>query len=1261
MQELQDTAARGRPTEFDIFISYAHADDEGGFVRALRDEVDAAFRRDGRAVSIFFDRESIRIGSLWDARIKQGLLHSAVMLVCESPNYWASEFCRREWTTFMSRELTDSQQIASVWLVDVPQTGAPEGSWRRTLSAIQASDLRHVFREGAPALAAAGVSSVKEALWNGLEKAAAGIDVPGNLKRHNDRFVGREYEVEQLYTSVLAAPSRTVTVIAGLGGMGKTELAVRFCTMYRHRLSAIWQLKAEGATSLWSVLGQLASHPLLADHLRLRGNETPEDRGRAVRDAIHAQATGGKPVVLFLDNVDQPALLKRSIVDELPNDGSIRVIVTTRLGRDELKSAAVTDVVSCGPLSEEEALNLIEKLQPKRGDDFQGSFADDSERVAALNVVRQLEGWTLAVELVAIYLGQPYRQSVRNAVMELREAGLAHLEEAADEVVTHQSGLLDVVLGQTMDDLSPEAREILVFAALMPPDTVRLDWLRELVGQSFPKLVKEHLSDWALALHTLQGRNLLAAGQEEHTARMHRLVGECVRRQERAGLEKRAEVMLALLQREQRRADGDIELETEAASPMWELGKVLKDAHPELAQRVYSAALETWRKRMWAFAGHMEVDHEYGLLLGDLAAVLERTNPEAARLAFSEWVQIAWENETEGPYPRSCRAQRDALFGLSRVMLDTRPDVSRGAALQAQVLARYLCTLTDSEDEVGEDAIGLEEVEDWCAARLADDSWPEQTILGQSVLLSSPDEWDRLRPYLWFTDEEEPPAFFVRPSLLGRLFKFGQDAPAALRGVAKHDEELMFRCFNAHFGVCGVKLDGEKQQVALQALAAAHTVPVVAAEFVPSSTGSVMRVWECDQEGRVRTRVCDAPQPDDEAFLEWFFGLNWGLEDENAPSDSPPPAHAAWRVVTPAERYEERQRALRTAMFHDEAAEFAEIHGDRTPTSTRLDPDSFEWPAIPPNTTLAGVDELPLCRVIGHGPGGSATAYELFLDVTEPAVRYGWHQEYLCRVDGRPAMRDFVLADGTRLNLGPNQRGGEWYWWILKEDAFWARVDAERPAPLAPGAGRTVQAAGRAFAEAAELQAWLDEALAGSAIQLVALELDGHAFELAHKQAVTAQIHRWPGGDQDVDDIQKGESIHPYTMTIEPWLNPDIWHFRNRDNLPSLDARAKDGKVVAFTAQGALRPEQTTPYLLTSGATENLETLWWVISLVGTDTAVLVPRHRTVMSLTVSEGRDKVEFGVQSSDFCFEKALAQRLEREARREDVAGGVYAPAR
>ena len=91
-------------TRYEIFISYARRDNAvpddappgtKGWVTAIKEEIEADFRKFSREpLRVFFDVSEIQDMDDWRLRIQAALRRSSILLVCLSPNYFASRYCR---------------------------------------------------------------------------------------------------------------------------------------------------------------------------------------------------------------------------------------------------------------------------------------------------------------------------------------------------------------------------------------------------------------------------------------------------------------------------------------------------------------------------------------------------------------------------------------------------------------------------------------------------------------------------------------------------------------------------------------------------------------------------------------------------------------------------------------------------------------------------------------------------------------------------------------------------------------------------------------------------------------------------------------------------------------------------------------------------------------------------------------------------------------------------------------------------------------
>ena len=557
---------------YQLFISYARIDNRLGRITELVNRIKEQYQEfAGAPLRVFFDTEEIEGFELWQHRILGGLRDSQLLLVCISPGYLKSDPCQWEFNEYLKHEVgrfTGGEGIAPIYLVEVPDWDKSDiegrlGDWLIELRRRNRFDFRPWTGEGEQALrleaVRAQIERLRDQVVTRIRRGEQAAQSAGNVERYNPRFIGRTQELSRLREQLALKIKGAMVAIHGLGGMGKTALAIAYAYAFAHEYGGgRWQVSCEDETDLQSALLKLQGTRDLSFEFTESERKTSRKQFERLLMELKKRALAAESprCLIILDNVDQAELLTPEQRDVLPQEDWLHVVATTRLGQEEILN--LSDTLTFLPVDEipaSDAIGLIESYQPE------GRFRNADERHAADEIVRLLGGFTLAVETAAVFLRLNRYVSCEGFLDRLRKEGLQGLDAAAGRAHTtlHGEQRLSATLQPTLKCLSDEAREVLAYAALLPPDTVPVPWLRELAKERYPDLGVDaetgHTSLWDQVVLRLSSLRLLQPTGEEgpdlrtRLVRVHRLVQELVRRgwtdAERQRYEQAFEVLIA--------------------------------------------------------------------------------------------------------------------------------------------------------------------------------------------------------------------------------------------------------------------------------------------------------------------------------------------------------------------------------------------------------------------------------------------------------------------------------------------------------------------------------------------------------------------------------------------------------------------------------------------------------------------------------------------------------------------------------------------
>ena len=358
-------------------------------------------------------------------------------------------------------------------------------------------------------------------------------------------FVGREEELERLavtLTGEVATSAALLPAVAGIGGIGKTRLAIEFVHHYRNHFPAgVFWLSMENAATIEAQVAACGGQrglQLFDDEQseQLSGGFDDGNGGfeRAPRLSLRQQAeqvraiweTPGRRLLIF-DNLEAPKLLD----DWRPRGGGCRILITTR--RQQWAAGSGVRAFPLASLIDDASYELL--LSPRateRGCLVAHLLADAPEAEAALGIVRELGGHPLALTLAGGYLAQS-KITLTRYLAQLQAESISHqsLHAAlAEGLPQGQRASIAAAFALSYkrleaSDVDTLARAIWLAAAQLAPEPIDAEVLLRVGDLDPTDEVQSDLGERAL-------RRLRELGLIEHTDKaykLHRLLGAYAR------------------------------------------------------------------------------------------------------------------------------------------------------------------------------------------------------------------------------------------------------------------------------------------------------------------------------------------------------------------------------------------------------------------------------------------------------------------------------------------------------------------------------------------------------------------------------------------------------------------------------------------------------------------------------------------------------------------------------------------------------------
>jgi tetratricopeptide (TPR) repeat protein len=444
----------------DFFISYNSAD------RQWAEWI--AWQLEEAGYTTVLQAWDFRPGSNFVLEMQRAAAEAERTIAVLSPDYLSARFTHPEWTAAFAQDpMGDKGTLLPVrvrecdlkgllpQIIYVDLVGLDEDEARGAL-------LAGVRRERAKPTAPPGFPGVIPRSVPQRPRFPGALPPTWNIPHlRNPNFTGRESLLTQLRTALTSGqPAALTQAISGLGGVGKTQLAVEYAYCYVAEYDVVWWVRAEEPATL------AADYAGLAGPLDLPQKDEPDQR--VVVEAVRRWLGQNAGWLLVFDNAPGPAQVR----DYLPQAATGHVLVTSR-------NPAWRGVAS--PLT-------VQVLERPESVDFLLKRTGQADEEAADALADALGDLPLALEQAGAYVEATggslsgYLDLFRHRQRDLLSRGKPSTDYPHTVATTWELSF------QQVQQASPAGADLLNLCAFLAPDDIPRDLLSEGAGHLPPPL-----------------------------------------------------------------------------------------------------------------------------------------------------------------------------------------------------------------------------------------------------------------------------------------------------------------------------------------------------------------------------------------------------------------------------------------------------------------------------------------------------------------------------------------------------------------------------------------------------------------------------------------------------------------------------------------------------------------------------------------------------------------------------------------------------
>jgi len=357
----------------DFFISYTKEDEQWAeWIAGTLEEA---------GYKTIIQAWDFKAGENFVSNMHNALINAERFIAVLSYKYLESLLCQVEWTAAFTKDLKSEKALfIPIRIADVEPIGL--------LAPIVYIDLYGVDKEIAKNKLLNGVNVSRRPRnipsFPGTNRTQLSGKMPFNNLPHsrNPYFTGRDDKLEIIRSNFLTNDMVSlIQSVSGLGGIGKTSIAIEYAYRHSHEYETIWWVNSESTQSAFLSL---------KDFLLKKEIISEEIKEKDILEAMKYWFNNNKNWLFIYDNADSDDFNKW-LEPFFPQNRNGHILITTRSNFFP-KSKSIDIIV----FSEEESVSFLSKRTDKNGE----GYSDD----LAKKLSERLQYLPLALEQAAAYI-----------------------------------------------------------------------------------------------------------------------------------------------------------------------------------------------------------------------------------------------------------------------------------------------------------------------------------------------------------------------------------------------------------------------------------------------------------------------------------------------------------------------------------------------------------------------------------------------------------------------------------------------------------------------------------------------------------------------------------------------------------------------------------------------------------------------------------------------------------------------------------------